>query len=126
MAVTSDDPAWRELSVLAAGGFATMTRLVEGEPAMYADICLTNREAILLQLDRFAAELAEFRAAIAAGDEGLKARFEELRARREAWLRERSGAAPAIPPEEFRGPGLFLPQRWQDALRGRRRRGNEP
>jgi prephenate dehydrogenase len=123
MAVASDDPAWRELGALAAGGFATMTRLVEGEPAMYADICLTNREAILLRLDRFGAELAEIRAAIAAGDESLRERFGELRDRHQAWLRERSGAVSAIPAEEFQGAGLFLPRRWQDALRGRHREG---
>src|SRR5262249_25064276 len=45
MAQASGDPAWRERAALAAGGFATTTRLAEGEPEMYADICLTNRDA---------------------------------------------------------------------------------
>jgi len=121
MAGASSDPAWRERSVLAAGGFATMTRLTEGEPEMYADICLTNRDAIVRQLDRFGEELADLRAAIAAGDEGLRERFSRAREEHARWLRERErGASAAVDVEDLRPPNPFLPQRWQDALRGRR------
>ncbi len=121
MAAVSAEASWREMATLAAGGFATMTRLATGEPEMYADICLTNRDAILHQLDRFAAELASLREAVAAGDEALRERFAAAREHHEAWLRERSGRPSDMPPlEELKGPNLFIPQSWQDALRGRR------
>ncbi|HZS02675.1 MAG TPA: prephenate dehydrogenase [Chloroflexota bacterium] len=121
MTAASTDAGWREMALLAAGGFATMTRLAEGEPEMYADICLTNREAITRQLDRYLDALAELRAAVAAGDEGLRARFAVAREQHQAWL-----AARETPPEgaalapEVRAHNPFVPQRWQDLLRGRR------
>jgi prephenate dehydrogenase len=121
MTSASTDAGWREMAALAAGGFATMTRLAEGEPEMYADICLTNREAITRQLDRYLDALTDLRAAVATGDEGLRARFATAREQHQAWLAERK-----IPPEgtalapEVRAHNPFLPQRWQDALRGRR------
>jgi len=121
MAAASAEASWQEMATLAAGGFATMTRLADGEPEMYADICLTNRAAILHQLDRFAAELAALRAAVAAGDEGLRERFAAVRERHETWVRERGAPPSDMPPlEELKGPNLFIPQSWQDALRGRR------
>jgi prephenate dehydrogenase len=121
MAATSTDAGWREMAALAAGGFATMTRLAEGEPEMYADICLTNREAIARQLDRYVDALADLRTAIVGGDEDLRARFAAAREQHQAWLAERTA-----PPEgaalapEVRAHNPFIPQRWQDALRGRR------
>ena len=57
---------------------------------------------------------------MASGDEGLRTRFASARDRHQAWLRERTGpASNEIPVEELRAPSLFLPRRWQDALRGR-------
>jgi prephenate dehydrogenase len=121
MAQATGDPAWRERAALAAGGFATMTRLAEGEPEMYADICLTNRDAILRQIDRFAEELAGLRAAIAAGDEGLRERFNRARDEHARWLGERErGVSATVDAEDLRPPNPFLPRSWQDALRGRR------
>jgi prephenate dehydrogenase len=121
MTTASADPGWREMAALAAGGFATLTRLADGEPEMYADVCLTNRESIARQLDRYIAALADLRAAVAAGDEELRARFAAAREAHQAWLSER-----AVPPEgaalapEVRAHNPFIPQAWQDALRGRR------
>ena len=127
MATASSQTSWREMAALAAGGFATMTRLVDGEPEMYADICHTNRDAVLYQLDRFAAELADLRAAVAAGDESLHERFRGARDRHQAWLHERTNPASDMPPvEELKGPNLFFPQSWQDAFRGKRRDDERP
>jgi prephenate dehydrogenase len=121
MTSTGTDAGWREMATLAAGGFATMTRLTDGEPEMYADICLTNREAILRQLDRYAAVLDDLRGAIAVGDEDLRARFADARERHQAWLRERSDpSGDDSATAELRAHNPFFPQRWQDALRGRR------
>jgi prephenate dehydrogenase len=121
MTSTGTDAGWREMATLAAGGFATMTRLADGEPEMYTDICLTNREAILRQLDRYAAVLDDLRSAIAAGDEDLRARFADARERHQTWLRERSDpSGDDSATAELRAHNPFFPQRWQDALRGRR------
>jgi prephenate dehydrogenase len=121
MSSVSAEASWREMATLAAGGFATMTRLVDSEPEMYADICLTNRAALLYQLDRYAAELAALREAVAQGDEALRERFDHARERHQAWLRHREAAPSDMPPlDELKGPNLFLPQSWQDALRGKR------
>jgi prephenate dehydrogenase len=121
MTAASTDAGWREMTALAAGGFATLTRLAEGEPEMYADICLTNREAIARQLDRYMDALADLRAAIAGGDEDLRARFAAARDAHQAWLVERANPpeGPARAPE-VHAHNPFIPQRWQDALRGRR------
>lgn len=53
--------AWPELSLLAAGGFKSSTRLAATDPAMAYDILATNREQTLHWLDRFIEELQEMR-----------------------------------------------------------------
>lgn len=49
-------------------GFRDMTRIAAGRPEIWRDICLTNRDAIVAGIDAFAADLAEIREKIAAGD----------------------------------------------------------
>lgn len=67
--------------VLSAGGFADTTRIALSSPAMWRDICLTNRKAILDALDRFSCRLAIVKALVAAGKE---AELEELFAKARA------------------------------------------
>jgi prephenate dehydrogenase len=72
--VAQGDPlAWR----LAAGGFRSTTRLAGSDPTMMADILLSNREAVLVQLDRMQAHLARLAALLTTGD---AARLHELAA----------------------------------------------
>lgn len=52
----------------AASGFRDFTRIASSDPAMWRDICLHNRDAILNALDQYRAGLEELRAAIARGD----------------------------------------------------------
>jgi prephenate dehydrogenase len=62
----------RALLRLAAGGFRDMTRIAAGSPAIWPDVCLENREAILATFDGFLAALTEIRSMVAGGDrEGL-------------------------------------------------------
>ena len=49
--------AWPELSVLAAGGFKSVTRLSGTDPSMAFDIVKTNRDQIIHWLNRYIAEL---------------------------------------------------------------------
>jgi prephenate dehydrogenase len=53
---------------LAAGGFRDMTRIASSHPAIWPDICLANRKAIVGALDRYLDELTRVRTIVAAGD----------------------------------------------------------
>jgi len=57
-----------ELQLLAAGGFRDTTRIAMGSPQMWRDICLTNRDPILLMLDELVAKLQELRLLVAEGN----------------------------------------------------------
>ena len=56
-------------------GFRDATRIASGDVAIWCDICLTNRDALLAALDGYAGELSEFRRAVESGD---RARLAEL------------------------------------------------
>jgi prephenate dehydrogenase len=61
----ADPMAWR----LAAGGFRSTTRLAGSEEQMMTDILLSNREAVLAQLERVQASLAQLAVLVTTGDE---------------------------------------------------------
>lgn len=65
-AVGEDDPAVWDL---AAGGFRDTSRVAASDTQMFLDILLTNRTAVLDQLDRFTCELSAIRDLLAAEDE---------------------------------------------------------
>ena len=68
----------------AGAGFRDFTRIAASDPAMWRDIALANREALLGELQNFRSGLDELQAALAAGDGvALDALFEQAsRARR--------------------------------------------
>jgi prephenate dehydrogenase len=71
----------------AASGFRDFTRIASSHPEMWRDICVANRDALLAELDRYTAKLAEIRARLDAGDgAALERVFIEARAARERWL----------------------------------------
>jgi prephenate dehydrogenase len=88
--------SWRESASLAAGGFAYATHLSDSDPQMFADIARTNRENVVLRIDRYIEALTSLRDAIAADDPGLKQRLEQARALHQDWL---SGRAQCLTPE---------------------------
>ena len=49
------------LAMLAAGGFRDITRIASSSPAMWKDICLTNRDSIGEFLDKYIIELKEIK-----------------------------------------------------------------
>ncbi len=53
---------------LAAGGFRDMTRIASSHPAIWPDICVANRDAIVTALDEYLASLMRVRAMVASGD----------------------------------------------------------
>lgn len=74
------------MSRLASSGFRDTTRLAAGDPTMYHDISLTNREAILSWLDAYSEQLQALRQFLAtaddAGEPRLKRYFEQARQHR--------------------------------------------
>ncbi len=83
----TNDPQIDLLSKLASSGFRDTTRLAAGDPTMYHDISLTNREAILSWLDAYSEQLQALRQLLAAADEAgdarLKRFFEQARQQRQ-------------------------------------------
>lgn len=58
----------REVITYSAGGFRDFTRIAASNPAMWRDIFLTNKAALLATLHRFNADLAALEQAIVAED----------------------------------------------------------
>jgi len=116
----AEDRGWREMRTLAAGGFATATQLAAGNPTMYTDICLTNREPVLRQLDQYIGRLQDLRQRIDRGDESIRDEFMEASVARELWLNTPpdSDTLPAI--SQLRGPNIFSAGKLGDLIRGRR------
>jgi prephenate dehydrogenase len=76
-----------QLFGFAAGGFRDFTRIASSHPEMWRDICVANREALLVELDRYMDKLRSLRAPLAAGDgAALEQVFDEARAARDRWL----------------------------------------
>jgi prephenate dehydrogenase len=81
----ADPMAWR----LAASGFRSTTRLAGSDPTMMADILLSNREAVLAQLDRLQSHLAALATLlIAADDARLRGLAASARAARNQFLEQ--------------------------------------
>ena len=75
-----------ELFGFAASGFRDFTRIAASHPEMWRDICLSNREALLGELDRYFARLEDMRFALGQCDgEALERVFGAARAARRAW-----------------------------------------
>jgi prephenate dehydrogenase len=71
----------------AASGFRDFTRIASSSPAMWRDIAINNREALLAELDAYAAKVATLRGLIdAADDSALFALMDRAQAAREHWL----------------------------------------
>jgi len=72
-----------------ASGFRDFTRIAASHPEMWRDICLANREALLVELERYRIQLDELRAALVAGDaEFLENIFGVAREARRNWVGE--------------------------------------
>ncbi len=70
----------------AASGFRDFTRIAASSPEMWRDICISNREALLVELDRYMKELETLQAALSGNDsEKLEEIFSEARKIRSNW-----------------------------------------
>jgi prephenate dehydrogenase len=81
------DPAALET---AAGGFTDTTRIASGDIAMWTDILLTNRQAILDVIGAFQQDLSLLRAAIDRGDEpAIRAFLTAAKTARDTFIAQR-------------------------------------
>lgn len=86
-AVAQGLPADDSVRAAVGPGFRDTTRVAEGRPELWRDICLTNRAAVEGELGRLQARLQEFSDALAAGDgAALDAFFERGREARKRAL----------------------------------------
>jgi prephenate dehydrogenase len=70
-----------------AGGFRDFTRIASSDPAMWRDIALMNRDALLEMMDYFSDYFASLRSLIAQGDDaGLETFFRSSKESRDAIL----------------------------------------
>ena len=82
-AVGAEDPLVWEI---AAGGFRDTTRVAASDTRMFLDILMTNRAAVLAQMESLGAELESLRALLETGDEaGLCAALGQAQKLRAAW-----------------------------------------
>lgn len=66
--VEAHDGAQGYMRLIAAGGFKDITRIASSSPAMWQQICLTNRENITVLLDDYIAQLTDIRRLLAKKD----------------------------------------------------------
>jgi prephenate dehydrogenase len=77
-----DEAVWQ----LAAGGFRDTSRVAASDTRMFLDILMTNRTAVLEQVESFCGQMESLRRLLAEGDEdGLTGLLAESQARRAAW-----------------------------------------
>ncbi|HYH43739.1 MAG TPA: prephenate dehydrogenase/arogenate dehydrogenase family protein, partial [Burkholderiales bacterium] len=68
------------------GGLRDTVRIAGSSPEMWRDICMANRDALILLLDDYVQELERARAAIESGDgNALEGMFERARNARRKW-----------------------------------------
>ncbi len=89
MRTLAGEPSWREMSLLAAGGFDTATRLAGQNPKMYSDILGTNGDNVVRHLDRLMSELAGVRSRLLSGESAMLKELEEAQQQRATWEEQR-------------------------------------
>jgi cyclohexadieny/prephenate dehydrogenase len=80
----AQSPSSEYIFRFAAGGFRDFTRIASSDPAMWRDIAIANKPALLDAIDMFSARLANLRGAVADCDgEQLHATFTRAKAARD-------------------------------------------
>jgi prephenate dehydrogenase len=76
-----------QLFSYAAGGFRDFTRIASSQPEMWRDICVANRDRLLLEVTHFSEKLEAMQALLEAADgAALERLFAEARAARDEWI----------------------------------------
>ena len=80
--------AQAEAMGLSAGGFSDMTRVAQSDPALWREICLTNRRSIIQAMNRFLKELNRLHRLIAKNSGHLLAKQFRTAQRRRLRLKQ--------------------------------------
>jgi prephenate dehydrogenase len=76
-----------QLFAYAAGGFRDFTRIASSHPEMWRDICMANRDRLLIELHRYGEKLNTIEKLLEAGDAAvLEKLFAEAREARDKWI----------------------------------------
>ena len=90
-------PGGREALRSAGPSFIDLTRVAGSNPPLWADILLSNAEAVLAEMRAYAARLGDVERALERGDRDWLLRFVEAAAVARTRLREVEDAGPAAP-----------------------------
>lgn len=91
--VREEDDDSHLLRQIAAGGFKDITRISSSSPIMWQQICMTNRDNLLLLLDQYIKELTKIRHEIGEGEAGeIGAFFSDAKAYRDSFSNALPGA----------------------------------
>jgi len=94
LAMEAESDVWLKLT---AGGFRDTTRIASSDPDMWADICITNQEAIAGGLRRLQAILSTVLNAVEQGDrEALRNYFLSAKRRRDDLLAQENGESSGL------------------------------
>lgn len=78
-----------QLLSFAASGFRDFTRIAASSPEMWRDICMANRDALMIELQQYAAELYVLHQALESNDAAkLEEIFSLAREVRSAWVQK--------------------------------------
>lgn len=66
--VKQTDNSEETMKTIAAGGFKDITRIASSSPVMWEEICMTNKDQLLLMLDAYQKSLSDIRRKIADSD----------------------------------------------------------
>ncbi len=90
--LAQDDPG---IFSLIAGGFRDTTRISEGDPVMWRDICITNRVNILTAIEQFKACLNDVEQALKVQDANLLQNiFQTSQQRRKTYIQRKKCIMP--------------------------------
>ena len=71
----------------AASGFADFTRIASSDPSMWRDVCLTNKDNVIGEMDTYIEALRRLREIVAEGDgDSMRSFFDDARNLRDGWL----------------------------------------
>jgi prephenate dehydrogenase len=105
MQAVGRQPEVDQLLALAGPGFRDFTRIAAGDPTLWRDVLLANREAVARHLRAFRAELDAMEAAMSADDgDALRAMIERASVRRSAWVLAADALPPSSPSRSATGP----------------------
>lgn len=100
-------PSDKDLQRMAGQEFRNVTAFPSTDPAVFSDVCLTNRDNIVGWIDRMIAELHDWRDLIDTQDaEQLEELFGDILATRARWLGEADARSSAQNPPDGVGGGL--------------------